>query len=396
MKSTLLTPLSASPAINFRSLVALFALAVVLLSGCSANRSSSFSKVAYAGISGNISQLEPDTSNSDIFSLAESSSGGAGVILGFDLSERLSSEIRYTDLGSAELAPQAAVDYVAAGVSLLYYGLGSFDGLRNRTGFAGFARGGVNLMIHDSGILLDAEDNAQIVAGLGVDYMFANRLALRAEVDFHDVDAQSAHLGLLYRFGGQSGSQSNSYPRPVPSNQPTILRPDIQPAPQAPRQPQVVQAPQPAPLPDISPLPQPRQPQIAQPTVIQPAPLPNAPTRVPANTGRVVNGVVAGVGFAPGSARLNADAFSALDKLATELRQQPSARVELQVHTNGIPGARPAMNLARARALVVGRLLISRGVRPEQVSARAFGANQPRTGAQSGVNERVELVVLSR
>ena len=364
------------------------------------NRSGTFDKVVYAGVSGNISQLEPDTSNSDIFSVAESRSNGAGIVLGLDLSARLSSEFRYTDLGSSALAPPAAVDYSSAGASLLYYGLGNYNGLRNRTGFAGFARVGVNLMMHDSAIRLDAEDNAQFEAGLGMDYMFANRLALRAEVDFHDVDAQAAHMGLLYRFGNQSGTTIASIPRrPLPTTPPTrpsIQQPEIQPVPQTPRRPQVVQAPRPAPLPDIRPLPQLRQPQVAQPTVTQPAPVPRAPTGTPSNAGRIANGEIAGVSFAPGSARLNSEAFRALDQLALNLRRQPSVRIELQVHTNGLPGARPAMNLARARALVIGRLLLSRGVRAGQVSARAFGANQPRASARPGASERVELVVLSQ
>ena len=99
--------------------------------------------------------------------------------------------------------------------------------------------------------------------------------------------------------------------------------------------------------------------------------------------------------FAAGSARLDANAFSVLDSLAAELRQRPSARIELQVHTNGVPGSRPAFNLSRARALVVGRLLLSRGVNQSQLTARAFGANQPRESAGQVGNQRLELRIIS-
>ena len=106
--------------------------------------------------------------------------------------------------------------------------------------------------------------------------------------------------------------------------------------------------------------------------------------------------MISGVNFATGSARLNENAFRVLDQLASELRQQPATRIELQVHTNGVPGARPAMNLSRARALVVGRLLLARGVSSSQLSARAFGANQPVAAGQLTGNERIELLILAR
>ena len=313
-------------------------LLLIVLAGCSVFSTSSYDKIVYGGVSGNISRLDPDTESSTVFSVADGQSGGAGVILGIDLSERFSSELRYTDLGSATLSPSAFVDYEALGASLLYYGLGDAVAIENRTGLAGFARAGLNLMMHDSNIDLDAEDNVQFVAGLGVDYMLGNRWAIRTEFDFHDVDAQALHLGVLYRFGSQSRQQTGPRPRqPIPQRPQVVDAPDRTPRP-------VV-----TPRPEVTPLPRPTQPQVAEPgqpvepTIIRPAPEPDV-TDTPASTSLVLaNGVISGVNFATGSARLNENAFRVLDQLASELRQQPATRIELQVHTNGVPGARPCL-----------------------------------------------------
>ncbi len=365
------------------------------LAACGADRSSSFERVFYAGISTNVSQLEPDTSASTVFSLDEGQSGGAGFTLGVDVSAKLAAELTYADLGSATLTPAATVDYQATGASILYYPWGEARLPEYRFGFTGFVRGGVSLMTHDSDVQLDAEDNVQVLAGLGVDYLVTDRFAIRAEADFHDVDARAFHVGLVYRFGSQSYVDPQYAPQgptvqtpsvQAPQQRPTIVRP-------APQTPAVPQARQPVPLPDNAP--QQQRPLIVQPLPRQPL-APNGSGLVPEPRVRLVNGEISGVRFAAGSARLDENAFRILDSLAAQLKQQPSTRVELQVHTNGAPGSRPALNLSRARALVVGRLLLSRGVDQNQLAARAFGANQPRvSGSQTG-NERIELRILNR
>lgn len=371
-----------------------------MLAGCATDNSPSFEKIGYVGVSANISELEPDTSASTIFSLAESQSDGMGFILGLDVTEKLSAELRYTDLGSATLAPLASIDYQEASASVLYYPLGDARAPEIRSGFTAFVRGGVNLMVHESEIELDAEDNYQFLAGVGVDYLFSDRLAVRAEANFHDVDAKALHLGLLYRFGSQPVSgpqyvgQRQQRERPTPQ-QPTIAGPIPQqptiarPAPQQPvSTPEIASVPQP----QIAQRPVQQQPQIVQQPGRQPVTT-TAPEQESTTGFRLVNGDLNGVQFAAGSARLDERAFRVLDSLAAELRQRPSVSLELQVHTNGTPGSRPALSLSRARALVVGRLLLSRGVNQNQLSARAFGANQPRVSGDPVANERIELRV---
>ena len=77
-------------------------------------------------------------------------------------------------------------------------------------------------MIHDSSVSLDQEDNFQLVAGIGVDFTFTPRLGLRAELNFHDVDAQAVHFGLVYRFSDIRDNYT-----PPESNTQVIAKPEV-------------------------------------------------------------------------------------------------------------------------------------------------------------------------
>jgi len=392
---------------------ALLTLLLFPLSSCMGNRTVGGQGI-YVGVAGVASRLEPDTSASQVYSLDDSQGAGGSVIAGLDLSDRWSAETRFSVLGSAELDPQASVDYQAADASLLFYALADGDTIAYRQGFAGFLRGGATMMMHESDISLDAEDNFQFLAGVGFDYLFGSGLGIRAEVDFHDTDALAAHMGVLYRFGTQPRTGLPDS-RPLPQERPQVVRePSSQPQPRPQPVPQPPVQPEPQPVP--TPQPEIRQPQIQTPVqrpeikplpeitqlpetqVIQPQPQ-NVPAPVPqtpvVQSNLIVSGILEGVRFVPGTSQLQPGSGSVLSRLAGELIRQPSAVIELAAHTNGVPGSPAAMALSRQQVGVVGRLLISQGVPVRQVRARAFGANRTRPGMSSASgNERVELLVI--
>ena len=350
----------------------------------------------YLGAAVSFSNLEPDTSDSAVFSLDDSSDTGFALTFGRDFTTRISGEIRYGELGEATLSPAATVDYAFIGVSGLYYVFGDEYLINRREGFAVFLRGGINSLMNDASIALDDEDNVQIVAGVGIDYRFNNNWGVRGELDFHDTDAQAAHIGIVYRFGESADDKpvrvSQPAPTPEPVRSPTppqrpvpeVNTPDVTPAPvsrpQVQEFPQPVPDPLPVPVPVPVPVPEPEQ-RLPQPQ-IQPGP------------SLLVDGILRGVRFSPSSALLDAVARRELDQLVNELKQNPDVTIELLAHTDRARGPDFALQLARARVTQVGRYIIDRGVSPTRVKARAFGSNRPLSNDPTAqVNNRIELVI---
>ena len=109
------------------------------------------------------------------------------------------------------------------------------------------------------------------------------------------------------------------------------------------------------------------------------------------------SGILQGVRFSLASALLDIQSRNVLDQLAVELRQNPTVRVELQSHTDGLRGDDFAIKLSRARVAQVGRYLLSRDVSANQLSARAFGSRRPLFSDITAVgNNRLELRLLAR
>jgi len=370
------------------------------------------SRSTYVGAAVSFSNLEPDASDSTQFSVSDTKDSGFGFTLGRDYSSRLSFEARLGQLGSATLSPVATVDYAFAGVSGVYYPLGDEYLINRREGLLPFVRGGINYLIHDASVFLDQEDNFQLVAGVGVDFTFTQRLGVRAELNFHDVDALAAHFGVLYRFSDIRDNYT-----PPDSNTQVIANPEVRlPRPSGQRSSDVRLTRPPVRLPNAGEqsqsIPQ-RLPEIVTvPEVVAevasdvaPEPLPQVVPNVSRPISRTQSppvsvlrsGVLKGVRFATASAILDIRSRNVLDQLAVELRQNPTVRVELQSHTDGVRGADFAIKLSRARVSQVGRYLLSRAVSANQLSARAFGSRRPLFSDITAVgNNRLELQLLTR
>ena len=352
----------------------------------------------YASVAGSFSNLDPDTSGSTVFSVADSNDSGFNVAIGRDLRSRLSAELRFGRLGDAQLSPPESVEYAFVDLSGIYYPFGDSYSINVREGLLPFLRGGVTRMIHDATVPLEQEDNFFVVAGVGIDYLFSGNLGVRAEINLHDTDAQAAHFGIVYRFGGRdqdyvppdarSDRRQPAITQPVETNpgrqtssnttptRPPVFRPQgnlppaTSPVPSENQSPVIVQVPVDSSL------------QIEQYNV--------QPTLLS-------NGVLSGVNFSRSSARIDTRSGQTLNQLASELRRNPGTRVELQAHTDGARSPEFAMSLARARVREIGRYLIGQGVPATQLAARAFGDQRPLVSDRnSPLNNRIEISVLPR
>ncbi|HEY8257570.1 MAG TPA: OmpA family protein [Gemmatimonadales bacterium] len=180
---------------------------------------------------------------------------------------------------------------------------------------------------------------------------------------------------------------------------------------QAAGQPAPAVAPTPSPaVPDTTrrqrPTPTPRNVPRAQPPPAQPPAQPsaqppsgNAPSQnPPAAVGKITAGVVPGVGFAPGTARLSSTSYVALDSIASILIADPSTTVEVSAHTDNSGSAAEGMRLTGLQADAVRDYLVLKGVPYQQVVSKGYGSTVPRTPdttpAGRAANRRVEIRVV--
>lgn len=105
--------------------------------------------------------------------------------------------------------------------------------------------------------------------------------------------------------------------------------------------------------------------------------------------------ILHGVNFATGSAELTLDSYIKLDEVATTLKDNPEAIIEIRGFTDNRGGVRVNQKLSQDRAESVVRFLISRGVAPAQLRAVGFGAQNPiatnATAAGREQNRRIEM-----
>ncbi|HEX6106328.1 MAG TPA: OmpA family protein [Gemmatimonadales bacterium] len=133
----------------------------------------------------------------------------------------------------------------------------------------------------------------------------------------------------------------------------------------------------------------PAQPPAAQP---EPAAADTAPPPVP---GTISPGVISGVSFAAGTARLSPGSYVALDSIVRVLLANPSLRVEVSAHTDNTGTAAENLHLTNLQAEAVRNYLVTKGVPFQQVVPRGYGATVPLTMDTTprgrAANRRVEI-----
>lgn len=345
-----------------------------------------FNKRFYVGIGGGASSMSPDENDTG-YVLDQDSDTAAKVFLGWDFAKKWAVEAQFATLGDATFVqsegqtlvpPEGAVAYQAAGLSALYhiYNSQGDSGYNDRTGFAVFGKLGVGTLDTSSDDLeVEQLEDVQLLLGVGLEYEFESGLALRAEFDAFDQDAQMATLGLLWRFGGGHDASSVAAAAPAansaavtdtaPSQSDSVTDTDIDGVPD---------------LIDACPS-----------TVAGRA----VDSRGCPTADEVQFGVLEGVTFESASATLTANAQSVLDETASQLLRSPSVRIAIMAHTDNSGPAAGNLELSKQRALSVARYLVSRGVVASRIRPEAYGESRPLASNASkegrAMNRRVEL-----
>ena len=369
-----------------------------------------FQKRLYLGIGGGVSQLDPDTSDVEGIDVIDENDTAVNATIGLDLTRRLSFELQYTDLGTADLTGGAEVEYTEVSLSGLLYlwnpsvgdAFSDYDGLDTRTGFSIYGRLGGGEM-DNTAIGVDARrvNDFQVTAGLGAEFGLRNGLALRAEYISYDTDAQYAGLSLLYRIGrlrnsgGASTPELPSLPPPQPISSlpppPTpVVLPSLSETP-------VVAAPVTPAVDETLALTEDSDadgvPDAADNCSDTSAGTPVGDTGCP-----MFNGAIDGVNFLTGSDTLTSFARETLDGVVARMEEFPNVRVSVHAHTDSRGAEETNMELSRRRALSVVRYLTAQGVNLGRFEARAYGERSPiadnSTVEGRQLNRRVEFVTL--
>jgi OOP family OmpA-OmpF porin len=108
-----------------------------------------------------------------------------------------------------------------------------------------------------------------------------------------------------------------------------------------------------------------------------------------------VAGVLPGVGFAAGTARLRPESYAALDSIAQILQADTTMRVEVGAHTEYTGTPSQDQHLTNLQADAVRTYLVTKGVGFQQVQARGYGSTFPLTPDNTPrgrlANRRVEI-----
>ena len=171
---------------------------------------------------------------------------------------------------------------------------------------------------------------------------------------------------------------------------------------------------QPPPTPSPAPAPAPTQPtprpgaaraNAAQPppgqrpaidTTGRPIQRPNATVpRSAAQPGTVSPGVLEGVTFTPGTARLETSSYVVLDSVADMLRSRPDLRVEIGAHVEKSGSPSDDTRITTLQAEAVRDYLVVKGASYQQIVARGYGSSVPLTTDTTPrgqlANRRVEI-----
>jgi len=333
----------------------------------------------YVGAGALMSQLDPNTDNVAGTSVSESDSSGASVTLGYDVSNRISVEGHYADLGEATLTPNGTVGYSVAGVSALYYGINDERDRSRRIGLSAFGKLGLGTLQNE---VTDVEyrrvNDVHLLAGVGVEYGLDNGLAVRGELTAHETDAKYAQLGVVYRFDGNNSRRSTP-PAPPVETLPSVAVVELEPLPE------------PEPLPIDSDF-------DGVADLIDQCPTSPRGTPVKSDGCAVFDGVIEGINFELNSDRLTADALVILQGVAQTLQDFPDVRVTVEAHTDNQGSATSNLQLSKRRAISVSRYLVDQGIAGSRLKPQAFGESNPRTSNATkegrAANRRVEFSIL--
>ncbi|WP_460596999.1 OmpA family protein [Geomonas sp. Red276] len=95
---------------------------------------------------------------------------------------------------------------------------------------------------------------------------------------------------------------------------------------------------------------------------------------------------------------VRAEYTAKINALAAMLKNSPDVTVRIEGHTDSVGRNEPNLRLSEARAQVVARELVARGVSADRISTKGFGFNKPKASNRSAkgrqANRRAEILTL--
>jgi OOP family OmpA-OmpF porin len=326
----------------------------------------------YGGLGLGRSWLDPDTDGTT-FRVEESQSSGHKLFVGYDLNNLWAIEGYYSDQGEATLEPTGSIDYRDFGITGMYY---FYQEEAARHGWSAFLRAGIGRMSNDSDVPYERHKNMHVMYGAGLHIPIANNWAARLDVDLYDKDSQLVSLGLIWKFNKRAAS-----PAPEP-----VQLPEPKPAVAAEPEPAVATQPLPPADSDAD--------GVAD--GIDQCPDTAMDAKVDDNGCELrPNIVLEGVSFMSASSKLTEASRTVLDKMAGSLKRYPKLQIEVAGYTDSSGSRAANVRLSQQRAESVRDYLIAQEVRPEMLSAKGYGPNDPiadnATAEGRAINRRVEL-----
>jgi OOP family OmpA-OmpF porin len=122
------------------------------------------------------------------------------------------------------------------------------------------------------------------------------------------------------------------------------------------------------------------------------------PDEVPAAL-KKFTGVIQGINFATGSAKITKDSHKVLDKAVQVLVDYPDVRMEIGGHTDNVGKDEYNKELSQKRAESVKEYLVGKGISADRLTAVGYGMEKPltsnKTKADKAKNRRTEFTLIS-
>jgi outer membrane protein OmpA-like peptidoglycan-associated protein len=330
----------------------------------------------YVGAGLGQSRLVPDPKSSD-YKVDDDSSLSIKLMLGYEVTDHIAVEVFASPLGASSLAGGEDVDFSTYGLSGVFH----IEGWQR--GFSPLLKLGANNVSTDSNVQLVNEGAWGFFGGAGVEFEFNNTLALRAEYEFFSQDAQMVSLSVLKYFGGKKPESYKVSPPNVMPHSDKRLPVDLVSKKDSSSDDLALNAPDSDGdgVNDIYDA------------------CPNTPEGAKSNQLGCASfeGVMQGVKFEAGKARLTSSAREILDKVALELNRFPEVKIHIKAHTDsrGDPGFNLWLSNSRAQAVIV--YLGKQGIDTSRMIPIGFGEAKPvadnATAEGRAKNRRVEFQV---
>lgn len=329
------------------------------LSQDGSQEASQFSSCWYGAVGLGISQVDPEGIDGNGWYTPDDgdSSSGWNITIGRRFAQKWFAELKYADLGEAELTttnqaldeayPDAVITYKVPSLMAGYYLL------KPRDGFNFFAKAGLaaiaNKKENDGDtVLFEEVEDIQLAFGVGAQYDFRNSpWLLKLDVDAYDRDAIYAGLSIGRYFGGKK--------KPVYKKPTTVVM---------------------TPVPVVAPKPDP----VAKRVLC-----------------KKLAAVSKSVQFEKNSSALTQYTQSFLSDMSQGLTCGPGIRIEVQAHTDSDGSENYNLDLSNRRAASVMTYLVDNGAGSCKLSSRGYGEAMPiatnATAQGRAKNRRVELKI---